>query len=499
MWRPPIILCAWLIGAGAAPGQKLSFAETEAVYHGSPIRPRVMVDGVPQQAAWSSREIRPDEAPAVFSNRILDPLPLSYSSLGFAANSTSALGNLIELAGDERVADHAEVIMVTWAKAADYPALAAADASGYRHPISASIYELRTALDGTVTVHLVDEATAHVHIPWRPLTLPDGSPYPYNGYAFKALIPLNAAMTLPEQCIVAIAFDTQNHGTNPLKVSGPYNQLNLALTGALPVIGRDPDTDAVFWVQNGKWYYPARNWGGFGSPILRLSARATPRPAPLLDATAEPVNAGVYQVRAEIPGTNLKADTVLSIAQAPVSFETAGLTRSIADPDPFITVVNASPGLEAAIRYDGSASVPVRPGRYPFTITATDRNHSGFLAGEFRLTGMTFQQWQQRQPGDPGGGGGPPAWIAYATGTESPAAEQPLRLQATASGPTASFRRRREMPGVRLELEFSTYLSHWVTPATVVEPLDDLWETVTAAGGGTAGSAGYFRLRARPD
>jgi len=491
----PATLCLWFSAANVAPGQQITVAGTEVLYNGSPIHPLVMVDGLPRQAAFSFREIQRDQAPAVFSNRIPEPLPLSYSSLSFTANSTSALGNLVELAGSERVADHAEVIMVTWAKAADYPALAAADASGYRHPVSARIYELRTAADGTATIHLLDEATAHVHVPWRPPTLPDGSPYPHNGYAFRALIPLNAAITLPERCILAIAFDTQNHGANPLGVPGPYNQLNLALTGVLPVVGRDPDTDAVFWIHKGISYYPARNWGGFGSPILRLSARATPLPKPLLDATAEPLNAGVYHVRAEIPGTNLKADTVLSIAQAPVSFETAGLTRSIADPDPFITVVNSSPGLEAAIRYDGSASVPARPGRYPFTITATDRNHSGFLAGEFHLTGMTFQQWQQHQPGDPDGGG-PPAWIAYATGAELPYAGQPLLMEAPGGGMIARFRRRREMSGVRLELEFSADLSQWVVLPTAAEPIDDLWETVSAGG---TGSAGYFRLRARSE
>jgi hypothetical protein len=495
MKTPWIAGWLWLLAIGGAPGQKISFRGIETTYDGRPAQAQVSVDGSVRQAAFSYREIRADEAPAVFSNRIPEVLPLSYNSVGFAANSTSALGNLVELDGSQRVADHVEVVMVTWATAAKYPALASLDSSGYRHPLTASIYQLQTDPDGVTAMVKLDEATAQVQIPWRPATLPDGSVYPYNGYAFKALIPLAGAVTVPGTCIIAIGFNTKSFAASPLGMAGPYEELNLALTSARPTIGRDPNANAVFWVYQGKWYYPASNWGGFGSPILRLSARATPLPSPALDATFEPVNAGVYQARASILPENLSGDTVLTIAKAPVIFETAGLTKSVADPDPFLTVLNRSPGLAAEISYDGSSVVPTRPGKYPFAIVATDRNHRGTLSGDFHLTGKTYAQWQQELlPGELPAGAA--AGLAYATGGDPRREEQPLQLQASAGGMTARFNQRREMSGLRLALEFSPDLSQWRAVETQAEPTDDFWEIHTTT---SAAPGGFFRLKAEAE
>lgn len=492
-------VCMWLVASGGSFGQKITFTGTETTYNGTPAQPRMWIDGVPQDATFFYREISLESASAVFSNRIPEDLPLSYSSLGFRANSTSALGNFVELAGDHRVADYVEVVMVTWATAAKYPELAALDPSGYWHPVSASVHQLNSGADGVATVSLLDEATAMVHIPWRPLTLSDGSAYPYNGYAFKALIPLAASVTVPDTCIIAIGFDTKSFGASPLGVPGPYDELNLALSSALPVVGQDPDPDGVFWIHRGNSYYPARNWGGFGSPILRLAARATALPQPVPDAALPPVNAGIYQARAEVSGGDFESETVLTIAKAPVAFETTGLTRSIADPAPFITVVNSSPGLVAAVTYNGSATVPLRPGKYPFAIAATDRNHSGILTGEFHLTGVTYEQWlQQEFPNSNSNSNSddPPMWLAYATGGDMRMKLHPLRSDTLAQGMAVSFRQRREMSGVGVALEFSHNLSSWSQLQTATDTIDDFWETISAA---SASASGYFRLRAEPD
>lgn len=491
MKSPWLAVWFWLLTASYSPSQTIRFSDIAPTYTGVPAPPRVFVDGIRREAALSYREILSAEAPAVFSN-IPQVLPLSYPSLGFSASSTNALGNLVELAGGQRVADHVEVVMVTWATAAKYPALGALDPSGYRHPVTASIYELQTDSDGVTTLRLLDKATAQVQIPWRPATLPDGAPYPFNGYAFKALIPLSAEVPLPNTCIISIGFDTQNSGASPVGVAGPYNELNLALSSSVPSIGRDPNADAVFWSQRDKWYYPASNWGGFGSPILRLFARDLPLPEPLFDPALEPVNAGVYHVRAVIEPENLDSDTVLTISKASVVFQTAGLTKSIADPDPFISVLNRSPGLAVDITYDGSAAVPARPGRYPFVIAATDRNHSGFLTGEFRLTGQRFEQWRDQEfpAGQPGGQA---AWLAYATGGDPRMNAQPLQLTASQGGMSARFRQRREMSGVRVALEFSPDLSHWSTVSTEQEAADEFWEILSAT---SAAPAGFFRLKA---
>jgi hypothetical protein len=491
MSRQWILSYLWLLAAACSHGQQVTFSGIVTRYDGAVAQPQAFVDGLPRDAAFSYREIRAEEAPAVFSNRIPEVLPLSYNSVGFAANSTSALGNLVELSGSQRVADSVEVIMVTWATAAEYSALSSIDASGYRHPVTATIYQLQASAGGASSLLLLDEATVQVQIPWRPATMPDGTAYPHNGYAFKALIPLAASITVPDTCVIAIRFNTQKSGVTPLGVPGPYNKLNLAISSSLPSLGRDPNADAVFWIHQGKWYYPAINWGGFGSPMLRFSARATALSAPLLDSTFEPVNAGTYHARGKISPENLTADTVLSISKAPVIFKTAGLTKSIADPDPFITLTNSSPGLAAEITYNGGIAVPAIPGKYPFSITATDRNHSGTLTGEFYLTGMSYAQWLRQEFRD-GGPAGQAASLAYATGSDSQLTQQPLRLEMAMGCITASFRQRREMIGVRIALEFSPDLFRWNSVQTREEAIDDFWEIRSTNG---SESNGFFRLK----
>lgn len=93
-------------------GQTVSFRDLAATYSGTPLWPQVMVAGQPRAATFQCRPIDPAAAPAVFSN-LPTVLARSYNSLGFAANQTSALGNLVRLSGTARVADHAEVVMVT--------------------------------------------------------------------------------------------------------------------------------------------------------------------------------------------------------------------------------------------------------------------------------------------------------------------------------------------------------------------------------------------------
>lgn len=473
----------------------MTFHDLTPSYTGAPVWPQVRLGGQPRAATFQCRRIDPAAAPAVFSN-LPTVLALSYNSLGFAATQTSALGNLVRLAGTPRVADHAEVVMVTWATAEKYPALAAADPSGYRHPVTATLYEIKTSSDGAVTLLPLEQSTVQVQIPWRPAKLPNGDRYPYNGYAVKVLVPFSGKVSVPAECLIAIGFDTQNSGASPLPVNGPYNELNLALGTAAPKVGADVSSDEVFWVKTGQWHYPAKNWGGFGSPLLSLGTRAIPLPSPELTSEA-PLHAGTYHVEATVAPEGTVAGAVMTLAKKALSLETAGLTKSIADVDPFITVTNPSPGLEVAIRYGGSPQPPTKPGHYPFTIAVTDPNHTGSLAGDFHLTGLSYAQWSEREirPGestDPTADA-PPDWLAYAVGGTPGQASQPLRLDATPGGMQVSFTQRREMPELRLRLESSTDLANWQPVATLSVEADDFWETSSATSGE---ASAYFRLRA---
>lgn len=489
-----LLAVGWL---SCAHGQAMSFRDLTPTYSGSPLWPQVMLGGQPRAATFQCRQIDPVAAPAVFSN-LPAVLARSYTSLGFAANQTSALGNLVRLSGTARVADHVEVVMVTWATAAKYPVLAATDSTGYRHPVTATLYEIKTSVTGVVTLLQLEQSTVQIHIPWRPATLPDGNPYLDNGYAFQPPIPFSAEVRVPEQCLIAISFNTQNSGESPLGVDGPYNELNLALGTSAPKIGTDVNANEVFWIKNGQWFYPAKGWGGYGSPMLKLATRATVPTGPVLTPDA-PLNAGTYHIEATVAPEGAVAGAVMTVAKKAILLETAGLTKSIADPDPFITVTSQSPGLATTISYGGSPTPPGKPGSYPFTIAATDPNHSGSLAGTFHLTGLTYAQWQALQPQATGAGGadpdsdGQPNWLEYAVGGDPAQASPPLSLAPIPGGLRIGFMKRREMPDIRVSLESSTDLTTWLPVDTVTATAGDFWESVSATS--TLPSA-YFRLKA---
>lgn len=492
-----LLTIAWMSNCHA---QVVSFRDLNRVYSGDPSWPQVMVGGQARSATFQCREIDPGTAPAAFSN-LPTTLGLSYNSLGFAANQTSALGNLVVLSGTARVADHADTVMVTWATAANYPEFAASDPTGYCHPVTATLYEVKTSNTGDVTLLQLERSTVHVHVPWRPMTLPDGSPYPYNGYAFQTSIPFSAKVRVPDQCLISISFNTQNSGEAPLGIAGPYNQLNLALGTSSPKVGADVNVNEVFWVKNGQWYYPARNWGGFGSPMIKLGTRDTAPVQSLLTPEA-PLHAGSYHIEATVNPEGTVAGAIMEVAKKSIQLETSGLTKSIADPDPFITVTNQSPGLAVSIRYGDSSTPPENPGSHPFTIAVTDSDHTGSLSGVFRLTGITYEQWRQLESPLVGAGGEDPDsdgqanWLEYAVGGNPLGFSQALRLDSSADGFKIGFMKRREMPDVSLILEYSTDLNTWLPLDTVTETADDLWESASAT---SNLPKAYFRLKVNVD
>lgn len=481
-------------------GQTALFNSLTPVYSGGPLWPEVSVAGQERHASLQCREINPVAAPTVFSN-LPTVLALSYSSFGFAANQTTALGNQVRLSGTARVADHAEVVMVTWATAAKYPELAASDSTGYRHPVTATLYEIQTSSSGAVTLLQLEQNTVQIHVPWRPVTLPDGKPYPYNGYAFQTAIPFSAAVRVSEQCLIAISFNTQSSGPSPLGIAGPYNELNLGLGTSAPKIGSDVSADEVFWIKNGQWFYPARSWGGYGSPMLSLGARAVAPTGAILTPDA-PVHAGTYHIEATVVPEGMVAGAVMTVAKKNILLETSGVTKSIADPDPFLTVTTQSPGLAVSIHYEGSPARPSKPGTYPFTVGITDPNHTGSLSGVFRLTGLTYQQWQQLEGPQTGAGSEDPDsdgqanWLEYALGGDPEQSSPLLRLDPIPGGARARFMKRREMPDVRVALEYSADLTTWLPMDTATATVDDLWESVSAT---SVLPAAYFRVRADPE
>lgn len=472
----------------------------ESVFDDKPHWPLIRVDGENKVVDQTSRAINPADCSDVFAN-IPVTLNLSYISLSFAANRTSMLGNLVNLSGTNRIADHVEAVLVTWATAEKYPSWADLDPTGYTHPVTAHIYQFETNNSGKTELRELESSELLVHIPWRPTTLPDGSPYPYNGYAFKVTLPLSGQIPVSNSPIIAVSFDTQYSGITPIGNAGPYNELNMALSGLKPRIGSDPDYNSVFWVKDGQWIYPATNWSGVGSPMFRLATRSLPIESPVLRNSPAPVHAGFYHVRSVIEG-GASFDTVTTIRKAKASIAAVDEGRSIWDSNRWPLVNTTPPGLPYSITSEGTNSIPAIPGTHPYHITINSPDHEGVLDGQVRLTAPRYDQWvSQMFPGDGTPDTGPQEdpdhdgssnLMEYCTGGNPLGADLAGSIQILDGKPGFNYRARREMPGIGVTANFSTDLLNWIEPTYQTTDTDSEWEYRRIS---SITPRGFFRLR----
>ena len=211
-------------------------------------------------------------------NAIPTPLPPSMPSVGFQATSTYEFGDYIQLAGTLRDVDEVTVTMVTWALFATYPSMSS---SGWTHPITLKIYNVVPGTPNTVGT-LIATRTQTFDIPWRPAEDPVNCPtksaagYPYkwqstpgapdtncnNGYAFNLTFDMSSLdITLPDNIIISIAYNTQSRGYSPIGVGGPYDSLNVGAQGT-PTVGTDADADKVFMYSTWSGAYSDNGTGG---------------------------------------------------------------------------------------------------------------------------------------------------------------------------------------------------------------------------------------------
>lgn len=477
------------------------FDKLVQTYDGGPSYPEVTVDGAAYSPLFACRLLDPSSTQVTYSN-IPAALALSYTSLSFSAQQTSELGNFIQLSGGNRVADYIEVVMVTWASASKYPEWAVADPTGYRQPLTARIYQPVTAPGGGTAFQIVEESTVHVHVPWKPTLLPTGVTYPYNGYAFRVIIPFSGRISVPDSCVLSIAYQTQSSGSAPIGSPGPYNELNVALSAAKPVTGTDPDPSAVFWIKNDQWFYPATGWGGVGSPMITIRTRPSALPSPVLRSSVTPIHPGTYHLNASITSPAAEASAVLRISKATATIQAVGLERSVVDPPTGPILTTDPPGLPFQITFGGSTALPTTPGAHPFEASVNTLDHEGTLKGIFILTAERYEQWiEKKMPSlpailssgssDPDGDGRPNAF-EYATGSNPLASDPAILPQRVAGGLRITYPFRRGMDRVEVHPEFSADLRTWSAPATITEQNGDLWETRAASVNQTHG---FFRFR----
>ncbi|KND49857.1 MAG: fibronectin type III domain protein [Parcubacteria bacterium C7867-003] len=227
----------------------------------------------------------------VYSN-LPAPVPGNIPSLGYQCCSVSEFGDRVHLEADTpRRAGYANVLMSSWSKHSDYPTMSSA---GYKHPITLAIY----ANDADALAHSpLTTVTQMMDIPWRPEadpTCPGGTAWRatngscYNGMAFVLTFDLRAQnLTLPDEFVWGVAYNTNTWGYNPLGVPGPYESLNVGTTASAPSVGIDVNPDVAYVNYSHAPFYsdlgaggtntfrPDTGWTGF-APSAEFTTFAIP-------------------------------------------------------------------------------------------------------------------------------------------------------------------------------------------------------------------------------
>lgn len=219
-------------------------------------------------------------ATSTIYNALPSVLPPSMPSLGFQATQTAEFGDHIHLGGTDRALSSVTLTMVTWAYHSLWSSM---PVSGWTHPITLNIYNVDPGTPGYPGT-LITTHTQTFDIPWRPepdttgtctgttWLAPDGSCN--NGYAFNITFDMSSLnVTLPDEIIVGIAYNTQTWGYSPIGTSGPYNSLNVGVQGSATV-GSDDNTNNVYWNTSTAGYYADGGAGGVG--IFREDTNWTP-------------------------------------------------------------------------------------------------------------------------------------------------------------------------------------------------------------------------------
>lgn len=225
----------------------------------------------------------------VVYDSIPSPQPGNVPSVGFEATSTSEFGGQVGLDGSERKNPVVSVLMSSWAcKSGTWvdKNCITNPGSTFSHPVTLNVYNVNP--DNTPG-SLITSVTQTFEMPYRP-TVDDGTfcsgsnagkwwdgSNCNNGKAFTISFKLNG-VTLPDEVVLGVAYNTSHHGYAPLGDSAacnstpqgcPYDSLNVG-TAPSPTVGNAlPTEDDVYL--NSTW---AGNYcdGGLGTGTFRLDA-----------------------------------------------------------------------------------------------------------------------------------------------------------------------------------------------------------------------------------
>jgi PEP-CTERM motif len=175
-------------------------------------------------------------------------LPPGIPSLGYELATASELGDAVHFAGNARQLTSATLTLGSAALRNAYPA--SGTAAGFVLPLTFNLYGVLGGATPGVGP-LIASRTVSAEIPWRPQAdagcgtgyLAGGSRY--DTAAFTVTVDLSG-ITVPNDIVYGLSFNTQNYGPSPYGAAGPYDQLGIALISSGPAIGIDIEPDALY-------------------------------------------------------------------------------------------------------------------------------------------------------------------------------------------------------------------------------------------------------------
>jgi hypothetical protein len=217
----------------------------------------------------------------VIYNDIPSPLPGNVPSQAFEATSTSEAGSEVQFAGASAATTKVSVALSSWAcesgGAEDGSCVTAAGAK-FEWPVTLHIYTV--GLGNTVGTQIAS-LTRTFKMPYRPSANATKCPGNggwyrggscFHGKLFKIAFVLKG-VSLPSQAIISVAYNTSDFGAEPQRsktpAGGPYDSLNLGLTGT-PTVGSQPQPEDAYL--SSTWTGAYCDNGLTGTGTFRLDA-----------------------------------------------------------------------------------------------------------------------------------------------------------------------------------------------------------------------------------
>lgn len=199
----------------------------------------------------------PPTKPALGGEVIFDSvpntLPSNFPSIGFQATQTRSVGDKITFAGTSRDLKSAAVTLSSWAcESGEWTGgCITTPGATFTHPITLNLYNV--AGDGTKG-SLIGTKTQTFTIPYRPSNDPscgatqwrDTSGTCFNGLNHVITFDMTG-VTVPNDVIYEVAYNTGSYGSPAVGVTGPYDALNVSLNTAAPIVGTDQNAGEIFW------------------------------------------------------------------------------------------------------------------------------------------------------------------------------------------------------------------------------------------------------------